>query len=90
MMYYNQSLYKFIKYLEKERDKGTFDDLDINTVNNIIKKARWLNRKLEQEDESNICEAIKKAFDPTNKDISYKNYNYNHGDYNRPRKKKKK
>ena len=86
---FNQSLYKFIKYLEGERKKGNFDSLDIATVDDIIKKARWFNRKLERQDESNICEAIKRAFEPTAIDISHKNYNYNHGDYNRPRKKKK-
>ena len=85
---FNQSLYKFINYLQKERDKGNFDNLDIKTVNNIIQKARWFNRKLEAQDESNIAEAIKKAFNPTNRDISYKNYNYNHGDYNKRKKKK--
>ena len=85
---FNQSLYKFIKYLEKEKEKGKFDALDIKTVDDILKKARWFNRKLEHQDESDIAEAIKRAFEPTAIDISHKNYNYNHGDYDKRKKKK--
>lgn len=86
---FNQSLVNFLHYLELEKKKGKLNVQELAAIDDILRRGRWFLRKIEQQNESDIVEAIQKAFNPTEKDISYKNYNYRNGDYDKSKKKKK-